>query len=274
VAEPITFAVVGHDEAATLANVLEQVHEAARPGDEIWFVDSASSDGSAAIARQMDVEVLRAPLGKGRAVATVLHRVRSGFVCLIDADIIESEHNIARRLREGIEDEPVDLLIGEYQEPERRRVVTPSVFRPLVAALFPEVAALDLGHPLSGFRVIRAGLDLSPLPGGYGVETHVLLAVAVGGGRVGRIPVGRFRGPLRDYRNIPTIAAEVAAAVLDMAERRERIPPGERPAWDAWVSPVVDLVERQPPVGDDDTDFLEELAVAAGRPLPREPQSR
>jgi hypothetical protein len=106
------------------------------------------------------------------------------------------------------------------------------------------------------------------------VETHVLLAVAVGGGRVGRIPVGRFRGPLRDYRNIPTIAAEVAAAVLDMAERRERIPPGERPAWDAWVSPVVDLVERQPPVGDDDTDFLEELAVAAGRPLPREPQSR
>jgi D-inositol-3-phosphate glycosyltransferase len=264
----IAYAVVGHNEAGTLRTALGQVFDAARGDDEVWYVDSGSTDSSIEIAENAGARVLRAPLGKGRAVHAALGRCGGEFVCLVDADIIHSERNIAATLRDALEDEPADLLIGEYDEPERRRVVTPWIYRPLVSALFPEVASLQLRNPLSGFRVLRSGLDLPPIPPGYGVETHVDLVVVLDGGRVGRCRVGRFEGPLRDYANVPVIAADVAAAVLDLAVDRGRLGRAERRVWDAWVADVIDVVRDQPPAGADDAQFLADLAAVASRPLP------
>ena len=69
-----TFAVVGHNEAPLLATAVRQAMEAVEPGDGVWFVDSESSDDSAAVARSLGAEVVPAPLGKGRAMAAALIR--------------------------------------------------------------------------------------------------------------------------------------------------------------------------------------------------------
>lgn len=267
-AEPVTFAVVGHNEAATLRRTLNQARAAAQPGDRVWFVDSASSDSSTTIASAAGVEIVSAPEGKGSAVQAALAHCRDGVLCFLDADIEDSEHNIAQRLRDAVQRDDFDLLIGEYQEPARRRVVTPALFRPLVAALFPAVAALGLANPLSGFRALRTGRGFGTIPAGYGVEAHLDVHVVETGGRIGRCPVGRYAGPLRGYANIPQIAGDVAAAVLDLAVDFDRLDAGARPAWDLWVGDVIDFVKTQPPVGADDSAFLDELARLAARPLP------
>jgi hypothetical protein len=265
---PVTFAVIGHDEAATLRTALEQAFAAAEPGDRVWFVDSASTDDSAALARSTGATVFDAPKGKGRAVVAALSACDSGALCLVDADIVRSEHNIARRLRDAISTSGADMVIGEYQEPDRRRMVTPSVFRPLTGALFPEVAALDLAAPLSGFRALRAGIDVGDAPAGYGIETHLDIELCTGGRRVGRCPLGVYEGPLRGYSNVPAIAADVAAAVLDLAERHGRLTRVARVEWDRWLEPVLDLLADPPPPGADDDSFVRALEAAAQRPLP------
>lgn len=264
--ERFTFAVIGHDEGSTLRYVLDQALAATRPGDCVWFVDSASTDDSRSIAQAAGVEVLTAPLGKGRAVQTALDRCREGVLCLVDADIQYSEHNIPLRLREAMEHEDVDLLLGDYQQPTRRRVVTSAIFRPLAAALFPAVA--DLHRPLSGFRALRAGMNLAPVPAGYGVETHLDIQVHLMGGRIGVCNLGRYQGPLRDYVHSPAMSADVAAAILDLATEHGLLHPSARPAWNAWVDDVIALVRTQPPPGAADSAFLLRLTEVSARPLP------
>src|SRR5438552_18435019 len=86
-AEPITFAVVGHNEGEYLARSIGQAAAAARDGDRLLFVDGQSTDGSADLAASLGAEVVEAPLGKGRAVAAALARCEPPYIRLIDGDI-------------------------------------------------------------------------------------------------------------------------------------------------------------------------------------------
>jgi glycosyltransferase involved in cell wall biosynthesis len=274
-AEPFTFAVIGHDEAATLGAVLRQAQEAARAGDQVWFVDSASTDGSAGIAESLGIETVAAPPGKGRAVAVALaaalDRGRGGLVALVDADLEASEHDIPHLLRAAVDDgaaHDVDLLVGQFHEPARRRSVTPFLYRPLTAALFPEAALLGLRVPLSGFRVVRPEAVVGPLPPGYGVETHLNVSFAVARRGVARCELGWYRGPLRGYRNAGVIAADVSRAVLDLAELHDRLQPSMRPAWDEWAQDLVAVIADQPAVDAEADEYLDRLARLAARPLP------
>jgi hypothetical protein len=160
------------------------------------------------------------------------------------------------------------MLVGAYDEPDRRRTVTPAIYFPLVGALFPEVLAEDIVVPFSGFRVLRVGMPLGTLPVGYGVETYLNVHVTMSGGRIASCPLGWFRGNLRDYANSPTIATDVAATLLDLGESHGRLHAGARPAWEAWVAEAVDLIRRQPPPGADDDAYLEDLARVSVRALP------
>jgi hypothetical protein len=81
------------------------------------------------------------------------------------------------------------------------------------------------------------------------------------------VELGRYLGPLR-YENVPVIAADVAQALLDLAERHGRIRPGERTAWDAWVAEVLAVIARQPPEGEGEEVYTERLRAVAARPLP------
>jgi hypothetical protein len=266
--QQFTFAVVGHNEAATLRYPLEHALAAASPGEEVWFVDSGSTDDSLEAAASLTPHVLEAPLGKGRAIAALLERCRSGYLCLLDADLSASESNIALALREAAAGRTIDMLVGEFDWPERRRSVVPGIYVPLVGALFPEVLRRVPYRPTSGFRVLNAELELGALPPGYGVETHLNVVLTMGGAAIETVPVGRIAGPVPSLDHMPQIGRDVAAAALDLAVDAGRLAPSNRRLWEQWVEAVLEVVARQPPVGAPDERFQRELAEAISQPLP------
>jgi len=266
--ERFTFAVVGHNEAATLRYSVEQALTAAAPGEEVWFVDSGSTDDSLDVAASLPARVIEARLGKGRAIAAALERCKRGYLCLLDADLTASESNIPRALREAAAGRAIDMLVGEFDWPERRRSVVPGIYVPLMRALFPEVLERVPYRPTSGFRVLNCELDLGPLPPGYGVETHLNIALAVAGAAIATVPAGRIAGPVPSLDHMPQIGRDVAAAALDLAVEAGRIAPSSRSLWERWVEAVLDVIGRQPPVGAPDEGFQRELVEAISQPLP------
>ena len=266
-----TFAVVGHNEAERLAFSLGQAFEAAAPGDRVWFVDSASTDGSAALAAELGAEVLHARIGKGRAMSEALDRCRDGYICFLDADLTWSENNLASALRDGVLRHRPQMLVGSIRQRARTRLsVTPAIHNPLVGELFPQV--LERFPPgifaLTGCRAIDASLRLGPLPPGYGAETHLNLLFLLAGRSVVITDLGACENPIRDYLNVPAMGRDVADAVLDIAQASGRLHPGSRAAWDRWVDEVLGVIRRQPPAGAPDDAYIERLLAVAARPLP------
>ncbi len=261
----ITFAIIGQNQERRLAVALGQALAAAGVEDRVWFVDSASSDGSVAVASCLGVEVVNAPAGKGRAVAAALELCDDGYLCTIDADIESSERNIPRTLTGAIAEQEADMVVGTFQLPERRLLITTrAVYRRLVGALFPEV--LDLyPAPLSGFRIFDVSLPVPPLPGGFGVEAHLNLAIPLVGGKVGTADLGTYHGPARGR---PTLGLQVGAAVLDLAVRHGRLDRALRPAWDAWLNQVTDALAAGFVEGESTAVDAELIAAADDVPLP------
>ena len=259
----ITFAVVGHNEVALLANALEQAQAASGPGDCVLFVDSASSDGSGELAGSLGAEVLRAPLGKGRAVAAAVEHCSTTHICLLDADIESTTVNVPEALRRALERTGADMVVGEFDWPEKEfRPVTTSIWDPLVGALFPEAAATVTRVPLSGFRIFDVGLVGEPLPTGFGLEVHLNIVGCLEGRRTDTADIGTYSGPIRSNPGLP---AEIATAILDIAESRDRLDASARPAWDEWLEPVLALIGETTP---DDRERRAMLIEAAARPLP------
>lgn len=265
---PFTFAVVGRNEARTLAGVVAEAQQAAGPDDRVWYVDSASADDSVAIARRLSVEVILGPAGKGRAMAAALAKCTEGYVCFVDADLFEWTVNIPATLRAAALSTGADMIVGSFTD-DRRRVVMPSIYWPLVDALFPDYGRCCDPVPLSGLRVIDASLPIGSLPPGYGAETYLNLAVAAGGHRIAIADLGFVRGPLRRYANVEECALAVTAAILDFAEVNGRLAPQVRPAWEQWVHDVLKVIAIPPPVGSPDREFQAALDAVVARPLPQ-----
>jgi glucosyl-3-phosphoglycerate synthase len=259
----ITFAIVGHNEAALLGNALEQAHAACRPGDRVWFVDSASTDGSGEVARGLGAEVVRAPLGKGRAVATAAELCETQHICLIDADLAGSTRNVAVTLRDALEQTGADMVVGEFEWPEKPfRPVTTTIWDPLTRALFPEATAAVPLVPLSGFRILDVELARGPLPAGFGLEVHFNIVACLDGRRTATTHIGTYSGPVRANPGLPS---DIAAAILDLAVAHGRLAPDARPRWDEWLEPILTLIAETSP---DDMERRQRLSEAAARPLP------
>ena len=263
----ITFAVIGHNEASNLHHVLDQVAAAVRPGDRVLYVDSASDDGSAEVAARLGAAVLKAPLGKGRAMAAAVERCATSHVCFLDADVLETTRNVPLTLREGLQRSGADMVVADFVWPAKGILtITASIWRPLAGDLFPEALGTAPRFPLSGFRVLDVELARGPLPGGFGVEAHLNVIGAIGGRTTATVDVGEFVGHIRPH---PSMYQEVAVAILDLAEARGRIARSARPAWEAWIAETVarvaDLRSRD---GSFPERSAEELAELAARPRP------
>jgi hypothetical protein len=265
----VTFAVIGRNEASLLANALRDVRQAARRGDRVIYVDGSSTDGSARVARDHGVDVIDAPVGKGRAMNVALDASDTPYVCFFDADLIWSENNIPSVLRDALDEDPPDLLVGAKYEPARNGLrVARTLYATLVGALFPEALEPPEKEPLSGSRVVRRAAMAGPLPPDYGAETHMNISFVMEGRRVATIPVGEYAGPVRGYTNIVAISAGLARATLDAAETYGRLARSMRARWNAWAAPIIDLgyeAERTP----DRPEPIHARAVElAKRPLP------
>lgn len=262
----VTFAVIGHNEAQTVADAVAQVRAAARDGDGVWFVDSASNDGSAAIAEAAGAEVIRAPAGKGRAVAVALERCETPWFCTFDAHFHGSERNLAAELRDALQAGDADMVIAQFElRGARVGGVTAGIVGPLLQALFPEANGAFGTWPLSGFRAWRTALELGPLPTGFGLETHLNMTALVRGASIALHPVGWFE---HRYRVKPRLGLEVADALLDVGQRDGRLAPGRRAEWDAWVAVVNDVAAAWREDGSSAEDHAQRVHAAAARPLP------
>jgi glucosyl-3-phosphoglycerate synthase len=262
----ITFAVIGHNESDTLERVLDQAWEAAGPGDSVWFVDSDSSDGSAAQASRLCAEVVRAGRGKGRAMAAAVDRCETTHICFLDADLVSTTRNVPLALRDELERSGASMVIADFEwhgDGVMSHVV--GIWRPLVGDLFPEALVVSPRFPLSGFRVLDVELARGPLPPGFGAETHLNIRAAVEGRRTATVDVGLFVGAIRRQ---PALSADMANAIFDLAESHGRLDPAMRPRWQDWVGHVDAVIAARPPEGGSVDRWRADLAAAAARPRP------
>ena len=259
----ITYAVVGHNEVALLANALEQALVARRGDEPVWFVDSASTDGSAEVAAGMGAEVIGAPLGKGSAVAAAAQRCETQYICVIDADLERTTRNVPVTLREELERTGADMVVGEFEWFEKPfRPTTTTIWNPLTGSLFPEAMASVPLVPLSGFRVFDVELAREPLPPGFGLEVHLNIVGSVDGRRTVTTDIGVYKGTVRPNPGLPS---DIARAILDLAVARGRLAASARPLWDDWIEPILELIAVTTP---DDMERRRMLDEAAARPLP------
>jgi glucosyl-3-phosphoglycerate synthase len=262
----ITFAIIGYNEEDTAGAVVNLTRAAAGPGDRVLFVDSASTDATAKVAREAGAEVLSGPLGKGAAMAVAARAATTEWICFLDSDLISASRNIASVLRQAIITQPAAHIVGEFDC--GLKVVlgsTIAVYEPLVAGLFPEIAGRLGSKPLSGFRAIRRAYVPADLPPDYGVEAHLNIHVAMSGGDSRVVDVGEFTGKIKPHT---TMGREIARAVLDAGEFYGRLKPRVRPAWERWVQDVLTVISINAVNDAERGPYLDRLRAAARRPLP------
>lgn len=263
----ITFATVGRNEAATLERPVSEALEAAAPGDRVWFVDSDSSDGSAHVAERLGADVIRAPAGKGRAMAAAVERCETSHICFLDADLVSTTRPAPLALREALERTGASMVVAQFDwrgGPGVMSHVT-GIWRPLAGDLFPEAMGIAPRFPLTGFRILETDLARGPLPPGFGIECHLNIRAAVEGRSTETVDVGEFVGAVRRQ---PALARDMAAAILDLAEEHRRLDRELRPRWEAWVDEVDAVIRSRPPDDQPLGAWRAELAAAAARRRP------
>lgn len=266
----MTFAVVGHNEAGTIADAARQVRAAAAVGDATVFVDSASTDDSAARAEAAGLTVWAAPIGKGAAMKHALGRARGEWLIFLDADIFGSERNLASALADGVRGHPdAGMVIGDFSDKDPGGVLsnTIGVYEPLIAALFPEVEGQCGSKPLTGFRAVRLSAIADParLPDDFGIESWLNVEVGIGRRGLEVVDLGWYEGRFL-YK--PTMGCEIGRACLDAAECFGRLDPRVRPAWEGWVAEVVDVVAGYDGSAGQRRGYLQRLDEVRTRPLP------
>lgn len=261
-----TFVIPAYNEEQTVAVIVEQARAAARPGDRILVVDSASTDRTAQVAAHAGAEVLHGPRGKGAAMNTALAAVRSQWVCFLDADLVSSTHNVPAALRKAAQATTADHLVGDYEYDYPGTILssTFTIYEPLTAALFPEVGHLG-ANSLTGYRAIRTSRIRHPLPPDFGVETYLNISLALARGTAGVCHLGTVTSRFR--HNGGTMAGQIGRTILDMAEQHNRLDPRDRPAWDRWLSEgIAALTPQTADSGRSAT--LARLFTAVRRPMP------
>lgn len=200
-------------------------------------------------------------------MAAVVTASDSPWICFLDADLPGGGVNYPAVLRDAAARGGADQVLGEFDAVSGgMQSGTYAVYEPLVAALFPEAAGRFGARPLTGFRAVRrAFLRPEEFPPGFGIEAHLNLSVLLAGGTHLMTPLGPDANPFR-YK--PFMSREIAAGVLDCAQRAGRLSPARRPEWDAWAEEAVAVISQYRGTAAERPAFTRQLARLAGRPYP------
>ena len=175
--------------------IREQLVEAIPLVDEIAVIDSASTDGTDAVAAEagavvhQDTDILPQlePYGgKGDALWKSLFVLKGDLICFVDADIREFDPRFVRGMVGPLLlEDGVRFAKAYYERPIRQGTdlvptgggrVTELMARPVVNLLFPELAGVI--QPLSGeYAGTRELLESLPFLSGYGVELGLLVDI-------------------------------------------------------------------------------------------------
>jgi glucosyl-3-phosphoglycerate synthase len=244
------------DEEATIgpivATVRRELVEAAGLVDEVLVLDDGSTDATAEIAQEAGGRVvavgevlpeLTLGEGKGHALWTSLYVAEGDVVCFLDADVRNFvPHFVTRLVAPLLVDPAVGFVKGYYQrplggEPTGGGRVTELVARPLLCALFPQLASVR--QPLGGeYAARRAVLEVVPFVEGWGVELGLLIDIAQ---RFGVDAIAQSDLGVREHRNrsLDELGPQ-AMAVLLTGLRRAGVAPVD-------VSSVLARFDRDEP---------------------------
>jgi glucosyl-3-phosphoglycerate synthase len=245
--QTISVCLPARDEAETVggivATVLDDLTGRSPLVDEVLVIDDGSSDATATVAAGAGARVVRTAdvlpevgegAGKGEALWKSLAAARGGVVVWCDADVRNfGSHFVTGLLGPLLTDDGVSFVKAFYDRPAHGRAgeggrVTELVARPLLATLFPHLAAFE--QPLAGeYAGRRSVLERVPFVQGWGVELALLVDVAalVGTGAMAQVDLG-----VRVHRNRPLDelvpqAEEVLRTALSRAGVTSGVP--ERP---------------------------------------------
>lgn len=221
--------------------------------DELLVVDDGSTDDTAAVARAAGADVMIAshiaPLpesggaeGKGQAMWKAVHVTSGDLVVFCDADVRDfSSHFVTGLLGPLLLRDDVAFVKAFYQRPLDGRPdeggrVTELAARPLIAALFPHLAAL--AQPLAGECAARREvLEQVPFVDGYGVDLGLIIDVAEGWGiaAMAQCDLG-----VRVHRNRPlTDLGPQALAIVQVALSRAGVAPEAADSLAPWQSRLI-----------------------------------
>ncbi|MGV9308235.1 MULTISPECIES: glycosyltransferase family 2 protein [unclassified Nonomuraea] len=261
-----TFVIPAHNEEATVATIVGQARAAARPGDRVLVVDSASTDATAERAAAAGAEVLRGPKGKGAAMNAAIDVAGAEWVCFLDADLVSSEVNIAAELRAAAASSTAGHVVGDYEYDHPGTILssTFTIYEPLTDRFFPETGFMG-ANALTGYRAVRRSLLTDPLPPDFGVESFLNITLALAGARAEVRHLGVIGSRFRPTGG--SMAREIGTAILDLAMAHGRLDSGERGAWEAWLEEGVAAIAPQAADGGRSAT-LSRLFAAVRRPMP------
>lgn len=202
--------------------------------DEVVVVDGYSIDATKQIALDAGATVVdrRTPgcPGKGIAMQTGIEEAQrrgADTVVFFDADIHNMEASMVDALLEPLQHGACDHAVATYRRKAGR--VTELTARPLLKLLFPEV---QVRQPLAGEFASRLAvlseLDLEP---DWGVDSGILIDVAMQGHRIQEVDLGAKEHDMKALHDLHEMAVQVAGAILRRAERYGRIRVRGVPAW-------------------------------------------
>ncbi|MCL4133024.1 UNVERIFIED_CONTAM: hypothetical protein GTU68_006118 [Idotea baltica] len=261
----ITVALPAKDEAATIGPIIETIVAELIDGvpliDELLVMDDLSNDDTATLAKQAGATVISTASvlaeygagGKGEALWKSLRASAGDLIVWCDADIRNFDTRFILGCLGPLLVHDVGFIKGFYRRPlnddgEGGGRVTELVARPLIATLFPDLAAMF--QPLSGeFGGRREILERVPFSRGYAVDLALLIDISrqFGIGRIAQVDLGS-----RVHRNRPLRQlGPQSAAIMAMALRRAGIePPGVENKLGEEATGADRLIMQRPEFGD------------------------
>ncbi|SHG75261.1 glycosyltransferase family 2 protein [Desulforamulus hydrothermalis] len=184
----VSVVIPAHNEAERIYATVKGV-QAIPEVTEIIVVDDASTDDTAALARQAGAAVISLPhnLGKGGALNTGVAKAAGEIVALLDGDLGSSSGE-ARALILPVLNGLADMTVARFPKAQKKGGF--GLVKNLARAGIRYFAGLDSQAPLSGQRVMtRQVLErVVPFASGYGVEVALTIKVARAGFRVLEVP--------------------------------------------------------------------------------------
>ena len=225
------------NEEATVAGVVEKC--LASSADEVLVIDPDSTDATATLAAKAGARVVpwrevdpREPwAGKGEALWRGVKAATGDVVVFVDADVTSLEPWWVDALAEPLRDDSVHLVKASYERARAGGRVTELTAKPLLRALFPQLA--HIRQPLAGEYAIRRSTALRlPFVAGYGVEAGLLIDVASAHAPAS---IAEAELSLREHRNRPLTQlgpmADVVSRTILARAGVGGIQVRERPAW-------------------------------------------
>lgn len=227
--------------------------------DEVIVIDSGSTDNTYQVAQQAGAKVYKAAeiyptnliIGKGEALWKSLAVAEGDYLVFIDADLTNSvTEYVVNLLGPLFYDVRVNLVKGFYRRPikvgnEYNKTgggrVTELTAKPLLAVLFPELAAIS--QPLSGEFSAKKDflLDLD-FPTDYGVDISILIDAWIKYGFTGinqvNLTLKEHRN--RDYAELADMSKQIISTVLMKRGLNEKLDEKNislgriyRPSWNS-----------------------------------------